>query len=99
MTLLLQRLETRPVVERPLVPLGRDEDGLRLLPTREHEALPEQPRLVDHLGEVGASLGHSHAHFVGRSHATTVHARPTSNCVALYNSGEGEAPVNNALSC
>ena len=71
---------------RSLVEVVRDEDGLRLVPAREYDALPEQPHPVDHLGEVGARLGHSHALFVGRSHATTVHARSILKCVALYNS-------------
>lgn len=78
---------------RALVELMRHENGLRLVPTGEHHALAEQAHLGDDLGEVRARVGHSHAQFVGRSHATTVHARPTSKCVALYNSGVSETPV------
>lgn len=79
--------------KRALVPLRRHEDSLRLVATGEHNALPEQPHLVDDLGEVGAGFGHSHVHFVGCSHATTVHARSISKSVALYNSEVSESPA------
>lgn len=78
---------------RPLVPVVGDEDGLRLVATREHDVLAEQSDLRNDLGEVVPDLGHSHALFGGRSHALRIHTRPTSKSVALYNSGVNETPV------
>lgn len=72
---------------RPLVPIVGDEDGLRLVPAREHDVLAEQPDLRDDLGEVVPDLGHSHALFGGRIHALRIHTRRTFKSVALYNSG------------